>query len=205
MFRNFDKVNLGSGSMSLDGFFNIDWPPGHLDNIKPEKRGEGVTYRTPDAYMDIRNLKDIPNASFSYVRASHVLEHFCISETRSILKEWVRILEPGGTIDIVVPDFDDIVKERYYGNVDGKYDKWWEETMNDKGLWWDTPEKEPLRTKEMALMQLLYLNGHHKAFFNFEFLKGLLEEQGISGVERYENTVQDTALCIYSLCVKGKK
>ena len=205
MFKGFDKVNLGSGSMSLKGFLNVDWPQGHLDGIAPEDRGGGVVYKTPDVYMDIRNMKQIPNESFSYVRASHVLEHFCISETRSILKEWTRILKPKGTIDIIVPDFDDIVKERYYNNKDGKYDEWWKETMNDKGLWWDTPEKEPLKSKEMALIQLLYLNGHHKAFFNFEFLKSLLEENRINNIKRYENTTPDTALCIYSLCVKGEK
>lgn len=205
MFREFDKVNLGSGSNSLNGFFNVDWPKGHLDGIVPRKISDEVTYRTPDAYMDITNLKEIPDSSFNYVRSAHVLEHFHIHQTRSILKEWIRILEIGGTIDIVIPDFDIIVGERYYNNIDGKYDKWWEETMNDRGLWWDTPEREPFKIKEMALMQLLYLNGHHKAFFNFKFLKHLLEEHGIKNIERYDNTIADTSVCNYSLCVKGVK
>lgn len=203
MYKGFDKVNLASGSMSLNGFLNIDWPPGHLDNIVSKKVSEEVTYRTPDVYMDVTNLKDIPSGSFIYVRSSHALEHFCISKTRSILKEWTRILSSGGTIDIVVPDFDQIVG-RYYDKT-GEWDQWWEETKNDRGLWWDTPEKEPFKIKEMALFQLLYLNGHHKAFFNYSFLKSLLEEQGIVDVERYVNTVSDTSLCNYSLCVKGRK
>jgi len=205
MYKNYNKINLGSGSMSLNGFFNVDWPIGHLDGIVPKEISEDVTYRTPDAYIDITNLSEIPNESFGYVRASHVLEHFHIHQSRSILKEWVRILEPNGILDIVVPDFDIIVGERYYNNRDGKYNKWWEETMEDRGLWWDTPEKEPFKTKEMALMQLLYLNGHHKAFFNFKLLKHLMEEQGIKKIDKYENETHDTALCNYSLCVKGEK
>jgi len=204
MYKKYDKINLGSGSMSLEGFYNVDWPPRHLDGIIPEKISENVTYRTPDDYLDITNLSNIPNNSFSYVRASHVLEHFCISKTKSILTEWVRILDTGGTIEIVVPDFDDIVLNRYYDS-EGKYDSWWEETMNDRGLWWDTPERKPFKTKEMALMQLLFLNGHHKASFNFKFLKDLLEDNGIVDIEEFENTTLDTAVCIYSLCVKGVK
>jgi predicted SAM-dependent methyltransferase len=201
MYKGFDKINLGSGSMSLNGFFNVDYPVGHLDGIVPKAMSEDVTYRTPDAYMDITNLSDIPDNSFRYVRASHVFEHFCVSQSRKILKEWVRILQPGGTIDIVVPDFDDLIRRYQDPDMAG----WWEETRNDRGLWWDTPERQPLISKEHALIQLLFLNGHHKAAFNFQFLSDLLVEQGISNIERYENNVADTALCCYSLCVKGKK
>ena len=104
MFNGYDKVNLGSGSMCLEGFLNIDYPIGHLDGIKPKKISDNVTYRTPDLYMNIADLNGIPDNSFDYVRASHTLEHFCISQTRTVLKEWVRILDNGGIIDIVVPD-----------------------------------------------------------------------------------------------------
>ncbi|MDO8610848.1 MAG: hypothetical protein Q7R95_09980 [bacterium] len=203
MYNGFERANLGSGSMCLDGFLNIDWPPGHLDGIKPDRKSDNVVYRTPDLYMDITSLNKIPNGSFSYIRACHTLEHFCISRTRLILKEWTRILSIGGTIDIVVPDFD-IIIERYLDKT-GRYDQWWEETKNDKGLWYDTPEKKPLMSKEHAMFELMYLNGHHKAFFNFTFLKQLLGEHNIKNIHKYENNIMDTALCNYSLCVKGDK
>lgn len=203
MYNGFEKINLASGSMCVDGFLNVDWPKGHLDGIIPKRVSENVVYRSPDKYIDVTNMVEIPSGSFSYVRSSHCLEHFCISKTRTILREWVRILDIGGTIDIVVPDFDVLI-ERYLDKT-GKYEKWWEETQSDRGLWWDTPEKEPLKSKEMALMQLLYLNGHHKCFFNFTLLSDLLKEQGIMDIVEYENNVSDTSVCNYSLCVKGIK
>ena len=42
-----------------------------------------------------------PDESFDYVIASHVLEH--MPNTIAALKEWLRVLKPGGTLFIVLP------------------------------------------------------------------------------------------------------
>lgn len=52
---------------------------------------------------DIRKLPYADN-SVAEIYASHVLEHFSFLERDEVLKEWVRVLEPGGIIRIAVPD-----------------------------------------------------------------------------------------------------
>jgi len=52
---------------------------------------------------DIRKLPYADN-TVAEVYASHVLEHFSYYERDEILKEWVRVLKPGGLLRIAVPD-----------------------------------------------------------------------------------------------------
>lgn len=36
--------------------------------------------------------------------ASHVLEHIPWYKTEEVLREWVRVLKPGGVLEVWVPD-----------------------------------------------------------------------------------------------------
>lgn len=42
--------------------------------------------------------------------ASNILEHFSLQKTVDVLKEWQRVLRPGGKLYVSVPDFDAAVK-----------------------------------------------------------------------------------------------
>ena len=42
--------------------------------------------------------------TFDLIYASHVLEHIPWYKTEEVLKEWVRILKPGGQLEVWVPD-----------------------------------------------------------------------------------------------------
>jgi SAM-dependent methyltransferase len=48
------------------------------------------------------NISAIPDASYDFVLASHVLEH--IANPLRALDEWKRILVPGGVMIVIVPD-----------------------------------------------------------------------------------------------------
>lgn len=48
------------------------------------------------------DLSKIPDASYDFVLASHVLEH--VANPLRALQEWKRVLNPDGTILVVVPD-----------------------------------------------------------------------------------------------------
>ena len=48
--------------------------------------------------------------TFDLVYASHVLEHFKKKNVLNILKDWVRVLKPGGTLRISVPCFENLSK-----------------------------------------------------------------------------------------------
>ena len=83
------KINLGSNDIRIPGFLNIDI----------------VKYKNVDI---IANCKDLPfqDNIASEILASHIIEHFDFHEGLEALKEWHRILSPGGKLTIECPDLD---------------------------------------------------------------------------------------------------
>ena len=85
------SLHLGCGKTLLPGFINID-----IDACSGA-----------DRLMDIRDL-EFGDASVDLIYASHVLEHFGRHEVNLVLKEWARVLKPGGMLRVAVPDFSKI-------------------------------------------------------------------------------------------------
>ena len=88
-----NKLNLGAGDRPLPGWVNLDCC-----------RHPGI-----DEVGDVRDLSAIEDASFDIVRASHLFEHFHVNEMPALLGEWTRVLKPGGTLIVCVPDFRGLV------------------------------------------------------------------------------------------------
>lgn len=88
------RLNLGCGEFPMKDFINID-------------QFEGVH---PDLICDIIDLPYGLN-SISEIYAGHVLEHFTFKDGKEVLRYWHSLLKPGGMINIVVPNFDFLVKE----------------------------------------------------------------------------------------------
>ncbi len=87
------KINVGAGCNPLPGYINNDRATG----------GEAFPLSQNGVVFDTGVADEI--------RASHVLEHFSHRATLDVLKEWVRVLKPGGTLKIAVPDFDYAVSQ----------------------------------------------------------------------------------------------
>ncbi len=83
------RLNLGSRDRKIPGFLNMD-----ID------AHEGV-----DIVGDVSDLSRFEDGSVHQVFASNVLEHFPHPQTLSVLKEWHRVLRPGGILFVSVPDF----------------------------------------------------------------------------------------------------
>ena len=82
------KLHLGCGPRFIPGFVHIDAQSApHVDIVGPVER------------------LSFPDESVSLIYASHVLEHFGRYEYRTVLKEWFRVLSPGGILRLAVPDF----------------------------------------------------------------------------------------------------
>ena len=153
------KLNLGSGDTPLDGYDNIDIKQGRV------------------AYP----LDTIETGSVDEVRASHLLEHFTRAEQLPILKEWSRVLKPGGLLQIAVPDFDRIV---------GAYQR-------------PNAGANPL---EMYLMggQTDAVD-QHKVIYNPGKLRALLKAAGLLRVEPWKSEVKDAAALPISLNLQARK
>jgi predicted SAM-dependent methyltransferase len=84
------RLNIGCGSKPLPGWVNIDRVP-----LAP-----GVT-----TDIDVTDLP-YPDASVDAVLAEHVFEHFSFAEEGLVWHEMARVLRPGGTLTLEVPDFE---------------------------------------------------------------------------------------------------
>lgn len=89
--QHYTKLNVACGNTPHTKFplpwFNVD--------IKGE---------VADFICDVRKLPPKWLGKFNEVRASHVLEHFFMEDHKTVLNEWVRVLEPGGIFRLAVPD-----------------------------------------------------------------------------------------------------
>lgn len=91
------RINAGSGRWTLDGWVNVDVA---RDPHAP---------RDPDIFADIRSIP-LPDGCADELMAIHVFEHFYRWEVDALLKEWRRILKPGGKLVLEMPD---IMKAAY--------------------------------------------------------------------------------------------
>jgi hypothetical protein len=82
------RLNLGCGFDHRDGYLNVDFQDRH----------------EPDLVADVRQLSMLPTGGYTELLAIDVLEHLPRSATPACLDEWARLLEPGGHIELQVPD-----------------------------------------------------------------------------------------------------
>jgi predicted SAM-dependent methyltransferase len=83
------KLHLGCGKRFIPGFTHID----------------AVEYPHVDHVSTIDNLGFISSDSVDVIYTCHVLEHFRRKDVGRVLMEWRRVLKPGGTLRVSVPDF----------------------------------------------------------------------------------------------------
>lgn len=84
------RLNVGSGDVKIDGYVSLDL-----------KNGD-----------DARSLP-YADGSVDEVYASHLLEHFdYTTEVADVLREWARVLVPGGLMRISVPDVAKYCRDR---------------------------------------------------------------------------------------------
>lgn len=82
----------------------------------------------PDCHPDVRcDLRKIPweDASFDLAHARHCLEHMAPFEAPAVLKEWARIVKPGGKLIINVPNLAYAAKEILRADSDPNIDVTW--------------------------------------------------------------------------------
>ncbi len=92
------RLNLGCGDKILEGYTNVD--------VASERAG-----KLPDIVCDIRNLDKFSDNSADEILAVHVVEHLWRWEVVDILREWVRVLKPGGKMILECPNLKSACEE----------------------------------------------------------------------------------------------
>ena len=143
-------------------------------HIGGTQRADGweILNAKPAQYVDhvcsANNLSQFPDNVFSEIYASHIVEHFDYKdELISTLKEWWRVLEPGGKIYISVPDLDVL-----------------------SGLF---ISKDILTVEERFFVMRMIFGGHidkydyHSVGLNQEFLTWFLAQAGFANILKVES------------------
>lgn len=85
------RLNLGCGDKILEGYVNVD--------VAASRAG-----RRPDVLCDLHKLEPFESDSCDEVMAIHVVEHFYRWEVIDVLREWLRVLKPGGRMILECPN-----------------------------------------------------------------------------------------------------
>jgi SAM-dependent methyltransferase len=85
------RLNLGCGDKILPGFVNVD--------VVEARAGQ-----RPDVICDLHQLHPFADDSADEVMAIHVVEHFWRWEVEEVLREWLRVLKPGGRMVLECPN-----------------------------------------------------------------------------------------------------
>lgn len=139
------KLHIGCGQKFLPGYK-------HLDVLESEHI---------DFVCDAGQLDPIETASVTEIYACHILEHIPRGKALDVLKEWSRVLQPGGEIRIAVPDFEAVVEEYCSSRDAGKF----------QGLLYGGQD---------------YDYNFHYVAYDFEMLSKFLLEAGFVEVNRYD-------------------
>lgn len=180
------RVNIGCGQAPKKGWVNYDNSFGlrlsripflpellrrthiidaaHLDFIRLA-RNNGIEYG------DATKRLPLPDATVDVIYNSHMLEHLDRDEADAFLKEARRLLRPGGSIQIVIPDIR-IMAQQYI--EDGDADAF----MTVSCLCVPRP-----RTFLQKMRFLLVGNRHHQWMYDEKSLCALLQDHGFVGVK----------------------
>lgn len=145
------KLHLGCGKRNFPGFINVDLAD--YPHIHHKRK--------------VDDLAPFGDSSVDLIYASHVLEYFTLSEAPKVLAEWRRVLKPGGTLKLAVPDFENLSKA-YLESGD---------VLSVQGPLYGFFEI-------ISEGKILILN--HKIAYDFKLLKKVLEENGFGGVQKYD-------------------
>ncbi|MDC3957722.1 class I SAM-dependent methyltransferase [Polyangium jinanense] len=159
-------VHLGSGTARVPGWTNVDLTGG-------------------DVRLNLCWELPFADASVRYLYSAHTLEHFDFhTAARRLVKEIHRVLAPGGTARIVVPDIGAFVRQYAAENKAffREYDRTRPEFAGPAG--YRTDLAKVMRMAGSAVKSGWFFE--HKMGYDFDTLADILRRAGFSTIERSE-------------------
>lgn len=139
-----------------------------LGAIQPQESGwetldlrEGATH-----VQSATDLSNFPNDTFDRINTTDMIEHIGWREVRGALREWLRVLKPGGELHIQTPNADEM-----YHLLLGRAT----ETRQGDETEWE-------HFCRVAYGHQDYPENSHRSYFNPQWLKQLLYEAGAKKV-----------------------
>jgi len=88
------KLNLGCGGKPIEGYVSVD------------------IFKSPkiDEVFDMGDIPYLDN-TIGAIYSEHALEHVSFARVEEVLKEWHRVLKPGGELLLYMPDFENCCRE----------------------------------------------------------------------------------------------
>lgn len=150
-------------------------------NIKPDFICLDYTWRPGiDVCWDITKPLPFDDAKIEGLFSEHCLEHISYSECNFALKEFFRILKPGGIVRIIVPDgglyLDLYVKARNGQCVEFPY-------LGKVGKQ-DLAEDSRIKFTPMMAVNRVFRGYGHQFAYDYDTLAALLASAGFINVER---------------------
>jgi predicted SAM-dependent methyltransferase len=146
-------LNVGCGPNPRKDFINLDY------NWSPDI----------DICWDITKKKyPIKNQSLEGIFTEHCLEHISLQDCQKNLSEFHRLLKPGGTLRIVVPD-GELYVDIYQRKKNGENIK--------------MPHEQGYITP-MARVNGIFRNHGHKFIYDFDTFKILLEKADFRNIKK---------------------
>jgi len=172
------RIELGSGPHGIEGFYHVD----------------AVAGGNVNKVSDIRNLHWLKSDSVDELYSAHTVEHISYTEILQVLKEWNRVLRPGGKMIIKMPDLDFMCRAHIEGihsteetmiclyggfsDIPGGPDGW--EKISGDPNW----KRNTLKDGEIPHPGVYTEWGAHKALYTFDSFRIRLEKAGFKDVRR---------------------
>ncbi len=161
------KLEIGASGTRVTGFetLNIQW-------------GRDINY-----VLDASKPLPFRDGTFEIVYASHILEHIPWYTVEGTLKEWTRIVKPGGRLEVWVPDGLKICKVVIEAEAALR------DTIPD-----DWCVKNPDRNPYLWAVGRLFWGANsiypswHRSMFTERYLRLLFEKAGLKNIRKLSNT-----------------
>lgn len=190
-----NKLHIAAGTVYLKNYCNVDivgdlaadrpdivdinqttYENYYKKDVTPKDFMNRIFHEKPvvvDMKCDVTKMP-FPVQSFDEILAVQILEHFTFEEGKEVMKHWVSLLKPGGTIQINVPDLPGIMEE-------------WSLNIEEDANEWAIRQIYGSQKNEYNL---------HKAGYSITSLSKLMMESGTKLPEMLDNIHNYPSICL---------